>query len=125
MQKRDWFFQSFRIQIRFYKLNITALIFASLCFVWKNLIYIFDKDDLNNVVPVPPLDQNDDVPLNAVEQNENADTDVEEELDEFDEESDEEDIFLNEFQIDNQNFDQPNRTQLLCEVPEQANRGRE
>jgi len=80
------------------------------------------KDDLNNVIP---LDQNDDVRLDAVEPNADADTDVEDELDELDEESDEEDIFLNEFQMDNQDFDQPNQTQLLCEVPEQANRGRE
>ncbi|CBY17755.1 unnamed protein product [Oikopleura dioica] len=79
-------------------------------------------DDLNNVIP---LDQNDDVPLDAVEPNADADTDIEDEHDDLDEETDEEDMFLNEFQMDNQDFELPNRTQLLCEVPEQANRGRE
>jgi hypothetical protein len=75
--------------------------FALLC-LGKFHLHL-DKDDLDNVVPVPPLDQ-DDVPLNAIEPDEDNDTDVEDELDDFDEESDEEDVFLNEYLMDNEGF---------------------
>jgi hypothetical protein len=78
---------------------------------------------LDVVVPVPPLAQ-DDVPLNdAIEPDRDNDTDVEDELSDFDELSDEEDVFINEYLMDHEAPDQPNRTQLLCDAPEQARRG--